>query len=63
MGRDRVAGLWTLGRAYAMVNAMKCISLMLYRPVPLKQIIHFMLININKSVNNNNGREREKLMN
>ena len=42
--RDRVAALWTLGRVCAMVNAVKCVSLMIHRPVPLGQIIHYMLI-------------------
>ena len=33
VGRDRVAGL--LRRVCAMVSAVKCISLMIHRPVPL----------------------------
>ena len=44
VGRDRVAGLWTLGRVCAMVSAVNCVRLMIHRPVPLKQIIHYMLI-------------------
>ena len=40
MGRDRVVGLWTLERAYAMVSAVTCVRLMNHRPVPLKPIIH-----------------------
>ena len=42
--RDRVAGLWTLERVCAMVSAVKCVSLMIHRPVPLGLIIHYMLI-------------------
>ena len=44
--RDRVVGLWTLGRVCAMVRAVKCVSLMIHRPVPQGQIIHYMLIKI-----------------
>ena len=43
-GRERVVGLWTLGRICAMVSAVKCVSLMIHRPVPLGLIIHYMLI-------------------
>ena len=32
--RDRVAGLWTLGRVCAMVSAVKCVSLTIHRHVP-----------------------------
>ena len=39
-----VVGLWTLGRVCAMVSAVKCVSLMIHRPVLLGQIIHYMLI-------------------
>lgn len=34
-----------------MVSAMKCVSLMIHRPVPLGQIIHYMLIKIVKKQN------------
>ena len=37
-------GLWTLGRVCAIVSAVKCVSLMIHRPVPLGLIIHSMLI-------------------
>ena len=43
-GRDRVTGLWTSGRVCAMMSAVKCISLMIHRPIPLGQVIHYMLI-------------------
>ena len=43
-GRDRVAGLWTVGRVCAMVSTVSCVSLMIRRPVSLGQIIHYMLI-------------------
>ena len=43
-GKDRVVGLWTLGRVCAMVIAMKCVSLMIHRPIPLGQIIHYMFV-------------------
>ena len=43
-GGGRVAGLWTLGSVCAMVSAVNCVSLMIHRLVPLKQIIHYMLI-------------------
>ena len=33
-GRDRVAGLWTLGRVCAMVSAVKCVSLTIHSHVP-----------------------------
>ena len=42
--RDRVVGLWTLGRVCAMVSAVNYLRLMIHRPVPMKQIIHYMLI-------------------
>ena len=51
MGRgimERVAGLWTLGRTCDMVSVVKCVSLTIHRPVPLGQIIHYMLIKIIK---------------
>ena len=41
---ERVVGLWTLGRVCAIVSAVNCVRLMIHRPVPLKQIIHYMLI-------------------
>ena len=44
VGRERVVGLWTLGRVCAMVSAVKCVSLTIHRPVPLGLIIHYMLI-------------------
>ena len=34
-GRDRVVGLWTLGRVCTMVSAVKCVNLVIHRPVPL----------------------------
>ena len=43
---EMVVGLWTLGRVCAMVSAVKCVSLMIHRPAPLGQIIHYMLIKI-----------------
>ena len=43
-GRDGVVGGWTLGRVYAMVSAVNCVRLMNHRPIPLKQIIHHMLV-------------------
>ena len=43
-----LAGLWTLGRVCAMVSAVNCIKLRIHRPVPLKQIIHFMLKQVSK---------------
>ena len=46
-GVETVGGLWTLGRVCAMVSAMKCVSLMIHRPVSLKQIIPYRLIKIN----------------
>ena len=39
---ERVVRLWTLGRVCAMVSAVNCVRLMIHRPVPLKQIIHYM---------------------
>ena len=42
--RERVMGLWTFGRVCAMVSAVKYVSLKIHRPVPLGQIIHYMLI-------------------
>ena len=44
VGRDRAAGSWTLGRVCDMVSAVNCVRLMIHRSVPLKQIIHYMLI-------------------
>ena len=32
-GRERVVGLWTLGRVCAMVSAVKCVGLMIHRPL------------------------------
>ena len=43
-GRDRVTEIWTLGKVRAMISAVNCVRLMIHRPVPLKQIIHYMLI-------------------
>ena len=40
---EREFGLWTLGRVCDMVSAVKCVNLMIHRPVPLGQIIHYML--------------------
>ena len=40
-----MVGLWTMGKACAMVSAMKCVNLAIHRPVPLGLIIHYMLIN------------------
>ena len=42
--RERVVGLWTLGRVCAMVSSGKCVNLAIHRPVPLGLIIHYMLI-------------------
>ena len=44
VGRERVVGLWTLGRVCAMVSAVKCVNLAIHRPVPLGLIIHYMLM-------------------
>ena len=41
---DGVAGWWTLGSVCVVGSAVYCIRLMNHRPVPLKQIIHYMLI-------------------
>ena len=46
VGKERVVGLWTLGRICAMVSAVKCVNLAIHRPVPLGLIIHYMLIKI-----------------
>ena len=46
---EKVIGLWTLGRVNAMVSAAKCVSLTIHRPIPLGQIIHYMLINSNNN--------------
>lgn len=43
-GRDGVAGGWTLGRVCAVGSAVKCVRLMNHRLIPLKQIIHHILI-------------------
>ena len=43
-GEGIVVGLWTLGKVCAMVSAVNCVRLMIHRPIPLKQIIHDMLI-------------------
>ena len=43
-GRERVVGLWTLGKVCAMVSVVKCVNLVIHRPVPLGLIIHCMLI-------------------
>ena len=42
--RERVVGLWTLGRVCAMVSAVKCVNLAIHRPVPLGIKIHYMFI-------------------
>ena len=49
---DEVAGRWTLGRVCAMVSAVNCVRLMNHRPVPLKQIMYYMLIKRIKSAKN-----------
>ena len=46
-GMESVVGLWTLGRVCAIVSAVKCISLMIHRPVLLGLRIHYMLIQKN----------------
>ena len=33
-GLERVVGKWTLGRVCDMVSAVKCVNLMIHRPVP-----------------------------
>ena len=43
-GRERVVWLWTLGRVCAMVSAVKCVNLVIHKPVPLGLIIHYMFI-------------------
>ena len=43
-GRERVVGLWTLGRVCAMVSAVKCVNLAIHRPVPLGLKIYYMFI-------------------
>ena len=40
VSRERVVGLWTLGRVWDMVSAVKCVNLVIHRPVPLGLIIH-----------------------
>ena len=40
-------GLWTLGRVYAMVSAVKCVNLAIHRPILLGLIIHYMSIKNN----------------
>ena len=40
VGRERVVGLWTLGRVCDMVSAAKCVNLAIHRPVPLGQKIY-----------------------
>ena len=42
--RERVVGIWLLGRVCDMVSAVKCVNLALHRPVPLGLIIHCMFI-------------------
>ena len=32
---ERGVGLWTLGRVCALVSAVKCVNLVIHRPVPL----------------------------
>ena len=34
-GQERVMGLWTFWRVCAMVSAVKCVNLVIHRPVPL----------------------------
>ena len=41
---EREVGLWTSVRVCDMVSAVKCVSLTIHRPIPLGQIIHYMLI-------------------
>ena len=45
-------GDWAMdiGRVFAMVSAVKCVSLMIHTPVPLGQIIHYILIKITKKI-------------
>ena len=43
-GRDRVVGLWTLGKVCAMVSVVKCVNLAIHRPVPLGIKIHYVFI-------------------
>ena len=42
--RERVVGLWTLGRVCAMVSAVKCVNLAIHRPVPLGLKTHYIFI-------------------
>ena len=44
VARERVVGLWTLRRVCAMVSAVKCVGLIIPRPVTLEQIIYYTLI-------------------
>ena len=43
-GRERVVGLWALGKVCAVVSAVKCVNLAIHRPVSLGLIIHYMFI-------------------
>ena len=47
-GREREVGIWTLGRVWAMMSAVKGVNLAIHRPVPLGIKIHSMFIKINK---------------
>ena len=42
-GGERVVGLWTLGRVCAMVGDVKCVNLVIHKPVPLGLTIHYIL--------------------
>ena len=41
---EKGVGLWTLGRVCDLVSTVNCVSLTIHRPVPLEQIVHYMLI-------------------
>ena len=41
---EKGVGLWTLGRVCALVSAVKCVNLVIHRPVPLGIKIHYMFI-------------------
>ena len=43
-GREKVVVLWTLGRVCAMLSAVKCVNLVIHRPVPLGIKMYYMFI-------------------
>ena len=47
-GRERVMGIWTLGRVCVMMSGVKCVNLAIHRPVLLGIKIHYTFIKIDK---------------